>query len=80
MDKNINEMKSKRNIILHQIELQERIQKIGINLLTCGNCGGVLLHESKNETVECLCGSEIAEWNCTDYWYNGMENNKEFND
>lgn len=72
--------KTKREIVLDQIELQERIQKIGINLLTCGNCGGVLLHESKNETVECLCGSKLAECDCPDYWYRGLENNAEFDD
>lgn len=71
--------KTKREIALYQIELQERIQKIGINLLTCGHCGSVLLHESKNETVECFCRT-IAESDCPDYWYRGIENNAEFND
>ena len=80
MDKNINEMKNKRNIILHQIELQERIQKIGFNIVTCGNCGEILLHETKDETINCFCGQTMALSDCTDYWYNGMENNKEFND
>ena len=72
-------MKTKRDIVLHQIELQEQIQKIGINLLTCGSCGTVLLHELKNEKVECLCGLSLDSHDCPDYWYSGIENNEEFN-
>ena len=73
-------MKTKREIVINQIDLQEKIQKIGINLLTCGNCGTVLLHETKNENVECLCGSTLDSHDCSDYWYSGIENNLEFNE
>ena len=73
-------MKTKRDIVLHQIELQEQILKIGVNLITCGRCGTVLLNDTRNnETVECFCGT-IAECDCPDYWYSGIENNSEFND
>ena len=71
-------MKTLRQIALDQIALQERIQKIGINLLTCGNCGSVLFHESKKEIVQCFCGTH-ADCDCPDYYYSGMENNEEFN-
>lgn len=72
--------KTKREIALDQIELQERIQKIGINLVTCGSCGTVLLHELKKETVECLCGLSLDSHDCPDIWYSGCENNAEFDD
>ena len=72
-------MKTKREIAINQIDLQEKIQKIGINLVICGNCGTVLLHETKNETIECFCGiMEVCD--CPDYWYRGIENNSEFNE
>lgn len=72
-------MKTKREIAINQIDLQEKIQKIGINLVTCGNCGTVLLHETKNETIECFCGIRQA-CDCPDIWYSGIENNSEFDD
>lgn len=37
----------------HQIFLNDLINKSGVNLVTCGNCGGVLLHKTAEETIEC---------------------------
>jgi hypothetical protein len=32
-------------IVERQIELQEKIQNAGFNIVECGNCGTVLLHK-----------------------------------
>lgn len=70
---------TKRKIAVNQIELQHAIQSIGINLVTCGNCGSILLHETKKETIDCFCGMKMDTSDCPDYWYTGCENNEEFN-
>jgi hypothetical protein len=37
-----------------QLELQQEIVKAsGINIVTCGNCGSVVLHEVDQEQIEC---------------------------
>lgn len=69
---------TKKQIAINQIELQHKIQSIGINLVTCGNCGSILLHETKDEIINCFCGMEMDPSDCPDYWYSGCENNKEF--
>lgn len=30
-----------------QLELLQRLQQKGFNIVTCGNCGGVFIHETK---------------------------------
>ena len=72
-------MKTKRQVAKHQIELQEKIQSAGFNIVECGNCGCVLLHESGDEKIDCLCGEVMDLSDCPDLWYSGMENNAEFN-
>ena len=61
--------------ILEQIRLQEKIQKIAkVNLLTCGNCGAILLHDTKKNQVDCyVCENMIDAHDCSDYWYKGLE-------
>ncbi len=47
-------MKTKQEKILEQISLMEVIRdKANINIVTCGNCGSVMLHESEDEEIEC---------------------------
>lgn len=72
-------MKTKREIVIHQIKLQEKIQSAGFNIVECGNCGTVLLHELGGEKIECFCGCNMDLSDCPDLFYSGMENNKEFN-
>lgn len=72
-------MKTKREIAENQIRLQEEIQSAGVNLVTCGNCGSILLHDLKDETIECFCGSEMDLHDCPDYWYEGVQEHEEFN-
>jgi hypothetical protein len=73
-------MKTKRDLAIEQITLQEKIQNAGYNIVTCGSCGSVLLHELESETIECLCGKEMSLSDCPDYWYSGCEDNLEFNE
>jgi hypothetical protein len=70
--------KTKREIVIKQIELQEAIQSAGINVVYCGNCGTVLFHERNNEEIDCFCGHTMALSDCPDLYYPGIENNAEF--
>jgi len=74
-------MKTKKELALQQIELQEKIQRLAnINIVTCGHCGSVLLHERNDELITCACCKhELDQSDCPDLWYNGLENNEEFN-
>lgn len=37
-----------------QLELlQEIVEKAGINIVTCGNCGNVILHRTPTEEIKC---------------------------
>ena len=37
-----------------QLEMQlEIVAKTGINIVTCGNCGSVVLHEISDEVITC---------------------------
>ena len=58
--------------------IQGEIQSAGFNLVTCGNCGSILLHEIEDETIECLCGHDMDLSDCPDLWYKGCQNNDEF--
>jgi hypothetical protein len=71
-------MATSREIVLQQIDLQEKIQKVGFNIVECGNCGTVLLHEVGKEKIKCFC-SIMALSDCPDLYYSGIENNEEFN-
>jgi hypothetical protein len=71
-------MKNKREIVLRQIELQEKIQSAGFNIVECGNCGCVLLHECGDEQIDCFCGETMALSDCAELFYSGMETNAEF--
>ena len=75
-------MKTKRELAVEQISLQERVISLAkINIVTCGNCGAVLLHELNDETIECACcKQELDQSDCPDLWYEGCQNNAEFED
>ena len=72
-------MKTERELAIEQIELQERIQSSGINVVTCGDCGYVMFHEiTDNFYAKCLCGFESNEpSDFPDFWCRGQENNEE---
>lgn len=70
---------AKRDICLKQIEIQEKIQAAGFNIVNCCDCGSVVLVDSKENTVNCLCGEVNDPHDCSDFYYRGLENNEEFN-
>jgi len=57
----------------HQIELQEEIQKHGINLISCSHCDTILFHRTEATELTCWgCKENIYPNECGDYYYNGM--------
>ena len=70
-------MKTKRQVAEKQIELQERIQASGINVVSCGNCGSIMFHEISDESdIQCIdCDMLMAKCDCPDLWYKGLEGN-----
>ena len=75
---NLKIMKTKKEIAENQIRIQQEMQNAGFNIVTCGNCGSILLHEIEDETIECLCGHDMDLSDCPDLWYEGCQNNDEF--
>lgn len=71
-------MKTKIQIAENQIKLQSKMQSAGFNLVTCGNCGSILLHEIGDNHIDCFCGREMNLSDCPDYWYEGLELSEEF--
>ena len=76
------ETMTKRELAEKQIELQERVIALAnINIVTCGHCGSVLLHELNDELIECAsCKHELDQSDCPDLWYEGCQNNSEFDE
>ncbi len=68
---------TKRSKVLQQIYLQEKIQKLSdINIVTCGHCGNVVLHDRDAEEIDCpYCDRVMDVCDCPDYLYSGMEDN-----
>jgi len=75
-------MATKRELAEKQIELQNRVLILAnINIVTCGNCGWVLLHKLNDEYIECAsCKSVLDQSDCPDLWYEGCQNNAEFDE
>ena len=75
-------MKTKRELAEKQIELQNRINAVAsVNIVTCGNCGSVLLHDRMDSEIECACCKSVMDLSdCPDLWYEGCQNNSEFDE
>jgi len=78
-------MKTKREIAIEQIRLQEEIQGAGFNIVECGHCGCTLIHRTRSiddedYSIDCLCGQNMDLSDCPDLWYEGIQNNQEFQD
>lgn len=73
---------TKRELAEKQIELQDRVQALAnVNIVTCGHCGSVLLHEMNDKPIECAsCKHELDQCDCPDLWYEGCQNNSEFDE
>ena len=80
-------MKTKRELAQEQLDLMDIIRaKADINMVTCGHCGTILLHEMKpmfndDNTILCFnCKREMDLSDCPDYWYEGCIENSEFDE
>ena len=78
---------TKRELAQKQLDLMNDIRaKSNINMVTCGNCGTILLHEMKlitddENSIECFgCNTKMELCDCPDYWYEGMIENLEFDE
>ena len=68
-------MTPRKKLAKQQIELQKKIQDLAnVNIVTCGNCGQIILHERNEGDIECFeCGEVMEQCDCPDLWYNGAE-------
>lgn len=59
----------------YQLDLMNEIRdNLNINIVTCGNCGEVIMHKRLTNIIDChSCDSEMDECDCPDLFYNGME-------
>ena len=64
-----------REMILEQIGLKDEIiNKSDINIVTCGNCGAVVLHRLTDEEIKCpYCGFESEPCDFPDFLHIGCE-------
>ena len=59
---------------MNQMEIQEAIQHAGFNVVTCGDCGSVLLHETSDEEITCPhCGYASDPCDFPDLYYTGWD-------
>ena len=72
--------KERKEKLARQSDLQWRIQRDAkVNIVNCGSCGSVLLHEINEEDIECpFCGFESEPGDFPDYFYDGFEGSGEF--
>ncbi len=78
---------TRRELAQEQLNLMNVIRaKSKINMVTCGHCGTILLHEMKpmfndDNTLVCFeCKRTMALSDCPDYWYDGIIENSEFDE
>jgi hypothetical protein len=84
---------TKRELAQKQLDLMNDIRaKANINIVTCGNCGTILLHEMElisdiefisfkddDNSIECYdCKTKMDLCDCPDLWYDGCIENMEF--
>ena len=75
-----------RELAQKQLDLMNEIRaKANINMVTCGNCGTILLHEMElisddefislkddDNSIECYdCKTKMDLCDCPDLWYEG---------
>lgn len=79
-------MSTRRELAQQQLDLMDNIRdKAGINMVTCGHCGTILLHEmrqvNEDNSITCFgCKREMDLSDCPDYWYTGCIKGNEFDD
>lgn len=63
----------KRHLYKEQLDLQHKIQaEANVNVVTCGHCGVVILHDRDKSKVTCFsCDKKMDVSYCPDYFYEG---------
>ena len=78
--------KTRRELAQEQLDLMDEIRATSnINMVTCGHCGTILLHEMRSitddNTIVCFgCKRTMDLSDCPDYWYTGCIENSEFDE
>lgn len=76
--------KTIREKVIEQIELQEKVQGLAnVNIVNCGNCGSIVLHErvpiEVDSDINCpYCDFTSDPCDFPDFLYSGIENSAEF--
>lgn len=53
-----------------QLELAKKVTTLGLNIVTCGNCGDVMLHKLSDEVIKCpYCLTEGEPSDFPDFFY-----------
>lgn len=62
---------------LEQLKLaKEVIDKTNVNIVTCGNCGSVIMHKANALTITCYdCEFTSEPCDFPDFWFCGAEIN-----
>lgn len=56
-------------IDIYKLEMQSK----GLNIVSCGNCGTILIHRMGAEDIVCHdCGEHMALSSCPDLYYEGI--------
>lgn len=56
-----------------QVKLQLEMQSKGLNIVSCGNCGTILIHRMGAEHIVCHdCGEHMELSSCPDLYYEGI--------
>ena len=67
-----------KSTIDDQVQIIERMQSIGFNVVTCGHCGDVILYNDKMKRAELVscphCEAENDYSDNPDLFYEGMPN------
>jgi len=72
---------TKKERLRQQTELQYEMQKAGLNLVDCPDCGGTLIHETHKDDITCpFCGHTSEPADFPDHFYEGFEESAEFQD
>lgn len=65
---------TKKENFLRQIALQNLAISAGVNIVSCGDCGDVLLAPADAEEIQCPhCGFTADQCDFPDLFYTGME-------
>ena len=70
--------KTRKELVAEQIELFTQIQLSGINIVTCGECGTILIHKvDDKEEIPCFgCLEMMDKSDCPDFWWQHGENSQ----